>query len=189
MGPDDPIAEDDAAACRYVEAAMDSGIVAPVVGLLGGDLGRTVGARADPTRLLSADAVRLPMDLGEVILDGERHLFVAHVLARRSWWFGPVTAVMNAQWLGRWDVAPKSHPGDGLLDVFETDMTFDDRLKARRRLLTGTHVPHPEIRQRRIVDGRFDLERPTPIRIDGRLVGSFKTVEVRVLADAWIAVV
>ena len=26
-------------------------------------------------------------------------------------------AVMNAQWIGRWDVAPKGHPNDGMVEA------------------------------------------------------------------------
>ena len=41
---------------------------------------------------------------------------------------------MNAQFLGAWDVAPRSHPGDGLLDVLEAEVGLDERLKIRERL-------------------------------------------------------
>ena len=64
---------------------------------------------------------------------------------------GPIVAVMNVDRLGRWDVAPRAHPNDGALDVVEVDaaMGVRARWQARRRLPTGTHVPHPAIRTRR----------------------------------------
>ncbi len=58
---------------------------------------------------------------------------------------------MNAQWIGSWDVAPRSHPNDGLLDRCEGDLSLDDRWKARGRLPSGTHVPHPGIAEQRAV--------------------------------------
>jgi diacylglycerol kinase family enzyme len=135
------------------------------------------------------EAMTLPMDLGSVLLDGRQHWFVAHLVARRSWWRGRVVAVMNAQWIGPWDVAPRSHPNDGLLDVFDGDLSFDDRLKARRRLASGTHVPHPGIAQQRTAAVQLHFDRPTPIWLDGEAVGSATDVSVRVEPDRWTAVV
>src|SRR5690606_7403291 len=139
----------------------------PEIGLLGGDLCRTVGGRGDGARLRTGEATRLSIDVAPAEIDGEEHWFVAHRVARRSWWRGRGAAVMNAQWIGAWDVAPRSHPNDGLLDVFDSDLGFDDRLKARRRLPTGTHVPHPGIRQRRVRSLELDFTRPTPVHLDG----------------------
>lgn len=109
------LARSDAAARRAVDAAHAAGEALPELGLLGGDLCRTMGGRGDEGRLRSDEARRMPVDLGEVLIDGQPHLFVAHLVVRRSWWQGRVVAAMNAQWIGRWDVAPKSHPNDGWL--------------------------------------------------------------------------
>lgn len=189
LPPDGVLSRDDAEVRRVVEAARRAGESPPTVGILGGDLGRTLGARGDEARLRSGEATVVPMDLGSVLLDGRIHWFAAHLVARRSWWRGPVVAVMNAQWIGTWDVAPKSHPNDGLLDVLDGDPSFDDRLKARRRLRTGNHVPHPDIRVRRVRAVQFDLGRPTPVWLDGERVGKARNLSIRVESDAWTAVV
>ena len=160
-----------------------------MLGLLGGDLCRTVGGTGDGARLHSSDAMRLPVDIGSVLLDGRQHWFAAHLIVRSSWWRGRVVAVMNAQWLGRWDVAPKSHPNDGLLDVFDGDLGFDDRLKVRSRLATGTHVPHPGIDQRRVPALQLDLGRAMPVWLDGERVGSARNLSIRVEPDAITCVV
>lgn len=161
----------------------------PTLGLLAGDLCRTVGGRGDEDRLRSAEAMTLPVDLGTVLVDGHLHHFVAHLVLRRSWWLGPVVAVMNAEWLGRWDIAPRSHPNDGRLDVFEGDPSLDDRLKARSRLPSGTHVPHPDIRERRVAEVQFDLPRPTPVWLDGVRLGPARTLSIRIEPDALTCVV
>ncbi|MCB0977772.1 MAG: hypothetical protein KDB02_09970 [Acidimicrobiales bacterium] len=189
LSGDGTVARTDSEARRILEEAYRAKVDPPQIGILGGDLGRTVGARADESRLRSDDAVELPMDLGEVLVDGRMHRFVAHLVARRSWWFGPVVAAMNAQWIGRWDVAPKSHPNDGLLDVLDGNPSVDDRLKARGRLRTGTHVPHPAIRVRRVEAVQFTFERPMKIWLDGELIGTATDLSVRVRPDAWSAVV
>ena len=178
-----------AEARAVVEAARRAGGPVPILGLLGGDLCRTVGGRGDAGRLRSEEAMTLPVDLGSVLIDGRQHWFLAHLVARRSWWRGPVVAVMNAQWIGEWDVAPRSHPNDGLLDSFEADLSFDDRLKARRRLRTGTHVPHPGIHERRAAAMQFEFDRPTPVYLDGTRVATARVLSVRLEADALTCVV
>lgn len=179
----------DAEARHLVEAAHRARLAPPTLGLLGGDLCRTVGGRGDDARLRSGEAMTLPVDLGSVLVDGRHHWFVAHLVARRSWWWGRVVAVMNAQWIGRWDVAPRSHPGDGLLDVLDANLSLDDRLKARGRLRTGTHVPHAAITEQRSSAVQFSFDRPTPIWLDGERIGEARNLAVRVEADALTCVV
>lgn len=181
----------DAEARRLVEAARRDGTDPPPLGLLGGDLCTTLGGRGDEARLRSDDAARLLVDLGRVVLDdGSTHWFVAHLVARRSWWRGRVVAVMNAAWRGRWNVAPRAHPGDGAFDLLDATLPLGDRAKARRRLPLGTHVPHPGIRTGRVRDTTtVDLGRPTPVWLDGERVGRTVRLEVTVEPDALAVVV
>lgn len=186
---DGVVVRSDAEARHLVESARRQGRPLPVLGLLGGDLCRTVGGRGDEARLRSNDAITLPVDLGEALIDGVHHHFVAHLVVRSSWWRGRVIAVMNAQWIGRWDVAPKGHPDDGMLDVLDGDPSLDDRLKARARLRTGTHVPHPAIAVSRVGALQLELDRPTPVWLDGERVGRARRLAIRVEPDALTCVV
>lgn len=194
-GTTGPLADDgivvasDAEARAVVTAARRDDRPIPELGLVGGDLCRTVGGRGDRDRLRSPEASRLPVDLGTVLVDGRLHHFVAHLVVRRSWWRGRVVAVMNAQWIGRWDVAPRSHPDDGLLDVLDGDLGLDDRIKARARLRTGTHVPHPGIAVRRTGALQLAFDRPEPVWLDGERVGSARALSIRVEPDALTCVV
>src|SRR4029453_9286850 len=114
---DGVVVRSDADAASVIASARSHGLSVPSIGLLAGDLCRTVGGIGDERRLHTDEAVTLPVDIAEVHVDGHPHVFVAHVVARRSWWRGRVWVAMNAEWLGRWDVAPRAHPGDGLLDI------------------------------------------------------------------------
>jgi diacylglycerol kinase family enzyme len=96
---------------------------------------------------------------------------------------------MNAQFLGVWDVAPRSHPGDGRLDLFEADLSLGDRWKARTRLPTGTHVPHPGISERRVKAVQLDLAPGTSVWLDGERIGTAKALSIRVAPDALRVVV
>lgn len=178
------VVHSDAEARAVVEAARRENRPVPTLGLLGGDLCRTVGGRGDEARLHSADAMRLPVDLASVLIDGRLHWFVAHLVARRSWWWGEVFVAMNAEWIGPFDVAPRAHPGDGLLDTLGGRPSFDDRIKARRRLRSGTHVPHPAIVQRRLRSTQCEFDRPLDIWLDGQRVARARTLSLRVEPDA-----
>jgi hypothetical protein len=179
----------DAEAGAVVDAARRTGQVPPPLALLGGDLCRTLGGRGDPARFDHDDVSLLPVDLGHVLVDGEPYWFVAHLVARRSWWWGRVLAAMNAQYLGFWDVAPRSHPGDGLLDLLDARLPVGDRLKARSRLPAGTHVPHPAIAERRVAEADIDLDRPTPIWLDGVRLAPARHLAIRVEPDALLCIV
>jgi diacylglycerol kinase family enzyme len=117
-------------------------------------------------------------------VDGALHFFVAHLVARRSWWRGSVVAAMNAQFLGPWDVAPRSHPNDGRLDLVEADLPLGDRWKARSRLRTGSHVPHPGIVERRVKAAQLDLAPGAQVWLDGERLGPARHLSIRCVPDA-----
>lgn len=189
LPPDGVVVRSDAEARAVVTAARRERRPVPVLGLLGGDLCRTLGGGGDERRLRSGDAVRFPVDLGEALLDGRLHLFTAHLVARRRAWVGRVVVAMNAEWLGPWDLGPRSHPNDGLLDTYDARLPVGDLLKVRARLPTGTHLPHPAIRERRARAVQLELDRPLPVRLDGELVGTARTLALRVEPDALTVVV
>jgi hypothetical protein len=175
-------------------AALSSDRRAPV-GVGGGDLARTLGVTSTTAPAIATRATlnEFPIDLLEVRLDGDDAPIVAcaHVIARSPlgrgrWLGGRIVAVMNAEFIGDWDVAPRGHPNDGRAEVFDVDpsMSVRERLAARRRLPTGTHVPHPRIATRSIRTGSWDFERPREIVVDGRRVGRASTLSVAVVADA-----
>ena len=176
--------EDDAAAGVLINGRRRAGEALPPIGLLGGDLRRTLGGRGSVAGLQDEVAM-LTVDLGVVELDGRPLWFLSHLVARRSWWRGEVVAVMNAQFLGPWDVAPRGHPNDGRLDLVRTeDMGLADRWKAWRRLPGGTHVPHPAIEVASLTARSISLSRALTVRLDGLVVGEADVLEVRVEPDA-----
>jgi hypothetical protein len=160
-----------------------------VLGLAGGDLCRTLGGTGDLDRLRSPEAMTFACDLGSVLVDGRLHWFVAHLLARRTWWRGRMVAAMNAQWLGPLDLGPRAHPGDGLLDVTDGDLPLGDRLEARRRARTGTHLPHPALRTSRTAALQVDLDPALDVWLDGEKVARARRLSIRVEPDALTVVV
>ena len=127
--------------------------------------------------------------MGAALVDGRLHTFVAHLVARRSWWRGRLLVAANASFIGNWNAAPRSHPGDGRLDVFDASPPLPVRLAARRRLPSGNHVPHPDITQRRTAAAQYDLDPALDIYLDGQRLVRARTLSLRVEARAlevWI---
>ncbi len=165
------------------------------LGVGGGDLARTLGVTSASSRTMSTRETvnEYLIDLLEVRLDDaeEPITAVAHVVARAPsssgrWLRGRILAVMNAEFIGAWDVAPRGHPNDGRVEVFDIDasMSVRERLAARRRLPTGTHVPHPRIGTRSVRTGTWQFESRLDIVVDGRHLGRASSLSIDVVADA-----
>ena len=198
----------DSEAAAVVAAARRDGQPAPPVVLTGGDLARTLGTtgghrpakgpavgaevtdglsaatgarvKASPGRTKPATGTRVWADMGAALVDGRLFWFAAHLVARRSWWRGRVLVVANAAFMGRGNVAPRAHPGDGRLDVLDARLRLGDRIRARSRLGAGTHLPHPDIEQRRVAAAQFDLDPALNVYADGRPLGRAAAISVRV---------
>ncbi len=180
------LAASDRAAIEAIEAARRANRPIPQIGLVGGDLWRTLGGPSAPDLRTATEATHATTDLGAVLVDGRLHWFLAHLVARRSWLRGRVVVVANAAFHGAWNLAPRAHPGDGRLDVLDaaSSLGIGDRLKARRRLRSGTHLPHPAIRTRRVEAIQIDLEPAADVYLDGRRLDRAHSLSVRVEKDA-----
>lgn len=180
------VAAGDADIVAAVLAAQRDG---PPVAVGGGDLARTLG---NPPLADRAELNELPIDLVVVTVDGgPAHTACAHVTAhspwwRGGWWRGPVVIAMNAEFLGGLDVAPRGHPNDGRIEVFEvaSSMSVRARLAARRRARHAGHVPHPDITTRSLRRADWQFAAPMAVRVDGRRVGAARRMEIRVEPDA-----
>ncbi len=180
--PDDGVrCSTDGDARRVCEAARSQSLPYPVLGLAGGDLAHTLGGTG-------ALDVAFPVDLGQVLVDGRLHLFVATCIVRNRWWTRAI-AVGNAQWLGEWNVWPRGHPNDGRLDLLDAHLPAGDLRKVRARLRTGSHLPHPGIRERRVKAETVELDRPLGVWLDGELIGEGRTFAFRCVPDALSVIV
>ncbi|MHB8671626.1 MAG: diacylglycerol/lipid kinase family protein [Acidimicrobiales bacterium] len=198
------VVSSDAEARAVLEEARRAGRDRPAIGLLGGDLCRTLGGSAPRARgdrstrrsspqegrahLASPEAVRFEVDVGEVLIDGRLHLFVAHLVARSRTWTRAFVA-MNAAWRGSWNLGPRAHPGDGLLDTYDVNLRFGQLAAVRSRLHHGAHLPHPGIRERRTSAIQVDLGRPLSVELDGEAMGVARSLSLRVEPDALTVVV
>src|SRR5262245_58975801 len=189
LPPDGVVVATDAAARAVVEGARRAQAEPPTLGLVGGDLGRTLGGRSDEARLRGEGGARFAIDVGSVLIDGRLHWFVAHLVARRPAWRGEFFVAMNAEWCGRLCLGPRAHPGDGLLDITRGALPLRERLQARRRAPAGLHLPHPGLRTERTAATQADFDRPVGVWLDGEKVGDGRRLSVRVEPGALTVVV
>jgi hypothetical protein len=158
------------------------------LGVAGGDLARTCGGGGSVqpcAARVSVDAIRVTLD------DGEPTWGVAHVVARRGWLVDELVMVMNAQFYGPYDVAPRSHPNDGKFEVVRVDpaMGRRERLQARQRARTGTHLPHRHLSARSVAEIDLHFDRPMVIWVDGVRCGQARRLRVSAEPDAFTAYV
>lgn len=168
---------------RELAAAMGGAVV-----LRGGDVHRALGApMGDP-----GDAT-VAVDLIEVCADGTTIAVAAsYVLIGRAprqlgRLVGAWHVLTNAGFVGRYELAPRAHPGDGAADLFSVDssMSLRQRVGAARRSRLGAHLPHPALRVRRVHDYVHDLQRGERVWVDGRRISDrVASLQLRVVHEA-----
>lgn len=183
-----PVAATDLQLCEILDESRRV-VSGPVtVGLLGGDLCKTLGGRGESQRLYGPEALTVPVDLGIVKIDGVAFSFVSHVLVGEL--FGKdFIAIMNAQWCGALDLGPRSHPGDGLLDITIGSLSWNQRRMAKRRALTGTHTPHPQLVTRRLAFEVFHFDHEVRLSVDSSPMRTAHSLEFSVEPDAFYVVI
>lgn len=187
-----PVAGSDRELASLIEQRMGSG-TSIVVGLTDGDLHRTLGSpRHSVADLHSGSGMGFPMDIGVLSSDeidrGGPTIFTAHLIATTSTrgvlWRGRTIIVMNAAFRGAQNLAPRSHPNDGRLDVIDGRLGMVDRRRALDRTTTGSHVPHPDLRVSHVREKDFESDTPLQIHVDGVRIGSVRSFAVRCIPDA-----
>jgi hypothetical protein len=196
--PEMVVTGDDAALAAAVPADAAS---VPLVRFVsdGSELARAVGVTARPDDA-PVRGIALPVDAIEtdhgvamnVALLGHtpgalrawhRSRHVTVTVDGRRVHDGPATTVVvaNGQFCGRADLAPRGHPGDGRLEVQVYALGPGERGAMRRRLATGTHVPHPRIVT---TTGHTIAVHVTgaslAVTLDGRRLGRFRGLDAAV---------
>jgi YegS C-terminal NAD kinase beta sandwich-like domain len=193
--PDDEVTGDDADLAAFT--ALHPGALVRFRPSAGSDLARAVGIGPDTggTTEVAIDMLTLepdddPVGAVNVVVLGsapDRLRWPARAarlkvrLDGRPWFDGRATTVVvaNGQFLRRADVVPRGHPGDGWAEVQVYALARGERRGMRRRLPTGTHVPHP-----RVLGGRarrVEIEvgrRRLPLEVDGHRRGGTRRLVV-----------
>lgn len=188
------VCSDDASAAAALSATTPATGV-PEVGLVGGDLHRTLGGPSrGETELRTGMGMRFPVDLIEVeatAQDGTvtRHTGLAHLEVRgRRRFAGRTVVVMNAAFVGPSNLGPRAHPNDGRLDVTQGALPRRAWKDGERRTLTGTHVPHPDLDESRVTELVVDDVGKVGWWLDGVKMPTATRLVVRCRPDAAVVV-
>jgi hypothetical protein len=198
--PDVVVHGDDVALARAVSEARAEGIV-PLIAWrpdADSDLARAVGANTGSSgshHALPLDAIELrSAELGAPVVAVNVVIVGVAPDRARPWTRGAVRAdgttgwgavVATGQFSGGLDLVPRGHPGDGRLELQVYAVPGAQRSELRRRLRTGTHVPHPQIRQRAVTEVVVDTTRAVSLTVDGQTLGRVRTVVCTVLPSAY----
>lgn len=93
--------------------------------------------------------------------------------------------VMNGQYLRGLDLSPRGHPGDGAAEAQLYALPPGARRGMRRRLATGTHLPHRAITVRRAHRLVVRAARPVRLEVDGELAGRINGAEIALRPAAY----
>ncbi len=148
--------------------------------------GRSRARGAQPSEILAVDTVVVgtPPDR---LTRASRRARMQVAIDGRTVFAGRATTVVVAsgEFLRGVDLVPRGHPGDGRLEVQIYTLERRERRPMRARLATGTHVPHPQIREQsgRHVEVTTDAA-AFPFEADGVERASASSVSVVVLPGA-----
>jgi hypothetical protein len=161
------------------------------VSLTGGDLFRSLGSPVKVPKGAECTCVHIDALECEVFARDNtvETLLASSAVLVGTWWSrGGCTWLTNGGLIDSHDVAPRAHPNDGKVDVLEMDshMPFRQKFLAHRRMRTGTHVPHPNLRLARTEE--ITIRRTSArqsLRIDGVARPDWSHLRCSVRPDYW----
>jgi len=168
---------------RELIALYESG--ESLIGLQGGDLYKSLGGSG--VAGLEADGVNtvgLKLDLGQLVVEESSYLFASHCKLLKPMKPWSTIWIINSPIIGQRRISPKSHPGDGWLDVVEFSLSFRQSLKAYKRSSTGDHLPHPQIKTSKKRTFMINSNRKRKIVIDGKKIGFGKELSISIIPHA-----
>ena len=183
---------DDTAASILITNNLLKSLELPKIAIRNSNLARVLGidgAKDTPdttTKVLSTLFDLIRVDCVTVKGTPATVFGLGYALLRNSWWHGEIVAVLNESFIGDWDCAPRAHPNDGKLDVVivSSEMKRSQRLRASRRVRSGTHVPHPDITIARQTYFEATISAPRMLVVDGRRISTVKACKFTVIPDA-----
>ena len=176
---------------RSDREVIDSGSPCAVsAGNLHAALGRpSVKNPGDECMLLPVDGMRVEVERP----DGTREvLHAVSDVTVGSWWArSGWVVVSNTGHIGSLNLLPRAHPNDGRLDVLVLagSMGYRERMTARGRARTGSHLSHPDLSVKAVTEWAHTRRGRERLRVDGSRVAEWSRIVVMVEPDRWLVVV
>jgi len=190
------VGADDFAASEKITQLFDASITPINLAIVHSVMARALGIKG--ANLGSSTLLKTQFDLIQAIFtpvenraaknsDIESHrYFVGNAFIGKSRLHGVRVGVMNSSFDKKRDWAPRAHPNDGRLDVieFQERIKFRQRMVAIRRMKSGTHLPHPNIRYHQATEYSADCSEVPYLFIEGQNVGRISSCRFVIVPDA-----
>ena len=154
-----------------------------------GDIARSIGnptlpAKGSRCTEISVDAMKCTLQRRG---SEDLPIIAASSIVVGRFWKGRHIVVSNAGWLNDANLAPRAHPNDGVVEMLtmSSEMNLRQRFFARRRMFTGTHLPHPDITMRRESSIQILREGNETLKIDGIDFSEWTHLAIDVMPDYW----
>jgi len=181
---------DDFEASYFLSQHLSVGGAPVEISILKSDLARSLGisgANVNKNEMLQThfDVIEtIFLRSGQTSVD--RRLFLGHAFIQNGFATGAKVGVLNSSFVGKRNWAPRAHPNDGKFDVVEIEQSISirQRLKAYSLMRSGSHLPHPKINYRQVVDYSADCINLPRLYIESKLVGTVVQCSFKIMPDA-----
>ena len=157
--------------------------------LTGGDISHSLGNPVVPVAGSACTEVAIDAMLCDITSTTSRLIqaVAASSIVVGSYWKGRHLIVSNAGWIGDSNIAPRAHPNDGKVEMLTitSHMSLRQRILARRKMQTGTHLPHPDLSSIQIATQLIVRQNREKLMIDGKRIDDWASISIRVEPDYW----
>ena len=155
-----------------------------MIGITGGNLFTSLGGNTALDYPMGSPVTSCSIDIGCLSIDHESFYFASSLLILnllRPW---ASTAIVNTQVINGYRYAPKAHPGDGFLEEIDSNLVIRQAVLAKKKLLTGDHLPHPQLRLKKGRTFAYNFTKAKNLILDNKSIGRHKAFSVEVFPHA-----
>ena len=155
-----------------------------IIGITGGNLFTSLGGNSSLDYPVNSTVTSCSIDLG-CLSAGDRFFYFASTFIIlnlfRPW---ASTGIVNTQVSNGNRYAPKAHPGDGFMEEIESDLHIRQAVIARKKIESGDHLPHPQLRLKKGRVFTYDFPKAKKLILDNKSIGRHNAFSVEVIPHA-----
>ena len=155
-----------------------------MIGIIGGNLFTSLGGNIALDYPSNSTVTSCSIDIGCVSIGDDSFYFASTLLVLnllRPW---TSTGIVNTQLSNGNRYAPKAHPGDGFMEEIESNLDIRQAIIARKKLRSGDHLPHPQLRLKKGKAFTYDFPKGMKLILDSKSIGRYKAFSVKVIPHA-----
>ncbi len=155
-----------------------------MIGIIGGNLFTSLGGNIGLDYPSNSTVTSCSIDIGCVSIGDDSFYFASTLLVLnllRPW---ASTGIVNTQLSNGNRYAPKAHPGDGFMEEIESNLDIRQAIIARKKLKSGDHLPHPQLRLKKGKAFTYDSPKGMKLILDSKSIGRYKAFSVKVIPHA-----